>query len=143
MSEPVLSVAQKAIGPSFLAVELGTDSQDIRRVIEKYFTFHGDHANYPRQSQSLWIYSQMIRWGQAELSETGVNAALSAYRPDIYRAALGDGKAPGDADIRIEGQDEGDRFVDGFVFDPADIAGYVNSFAVRTSVPVSAPSGEA
>lgn len=45
--------------------------------------------------------------GQAEFSEAGVQAAVSAYRPDIYRAALGDANAPGDADIRIEGQEEG------------------------------------
>ncbi|MFN6987254.1 MAG: ABC transporter substrate-binding protein, partial [Rhizobium oryzihabitans] len=69
-------------------------------------------------------------------------AALSAYRPDIYRVALGDTNAPGDADIRIEGQEEGDRFVDGLVFDPADIAGYVNGFSVRTSAPFSPPAGE-
>ncbi|MOA55928.1 hypothetical protein D3C78_1798170 [compost metagenome] len=91
----------------------------------------------------MWIYSQMVRWGQAELSRGGVEAALSAYRPDIYRAALGDANAPDDADIRIEGQEEQDRFVDGLVFDPADIEGYVNGFSVRTSAPFSSASGEA
>ncbi len=85
----------------------------------------------------------MIRWGQAEFSQAGMEAALSAYRPDIYRAALGDANAPDDADIRIEGQEAGDRFVDGFVFDPADITGYVNGFAVRSSAPVSTSQGEA
>ena len=111
-------------------------------MIDKYFLFHSGHANYPRQSQALWIYSQMIRWGQAEFSQAGVEAALSAYRPDIYRAALGDANAPDDADIRIEGQEEDDRFVDGFMFDPADIVGYVNRFTVRTSAPFSPSSGE-
>ena len=112
-------------------------------MIDNYFLFHGGHANYPRQSQALWIYSQMIRWGQAEFSQEGIDAALSAYRPDIYRAALGDEKAPDDADIRIEGQEGEDRFVDGFVFDPADIAGYVSGFSVRTSAPSSSGSGDA
>lgn len=143
LADPRYIGAPQSIIRCVLAGEFSIDSQGNRRVIDKYFTFHGDHANYPRQGQALWIYSQMIRWGQAELSPSGVNAALSAYRPDIYRAALGDGKAPDDADIRIEGQEEGDRFVDGLVFDPADIAGYVNSFAVRTSAPVSLSSGEA
>jgi NitT/TauT family transport system ATP-binding protein len=134
--------APESIIRHVLAGEFSIDSQGNRRVIDKYFLFHGGHANYPRQSQALWIYSQMIRWGQAKFSQAGVEAALSAYRPDIYRTALGDANAPDDADIRIEGQDVGDRFVDGFVFDPADIAGYVDGFTVRTSAPFPPASGE-
>ena len=56
---------------------------------------------------------------------------------------LGDANAPDDADIRVEGQEEGDRFVDGLIFDPADIEGYVKKFSVRTSTAVSHASGEA
>ncbi|MFK0383876.1 CmpA/NrtA family ABC transporter substrate-binding protein [Agrobacterium sp. NPDC090273] len=116
-----------------LAGEFSIDSLGNQRVIDKYFVFHEGHANYPRQSQALWIYSQMIRWGQASFSEAGVKAATSAYRPDIYRLALGDDAAPAGADIRIEGAEEGDRFLDGFVFDPAQIERYVDGFAVRSA----------
>ncbi|MFK3781171.1 CmpA/NrtA family ABC transporter substrate-binding protein [Agrobacterium sp. NPDC089420] len=134
--------APESIIRHVLAGEFSIDSVGNRRVIDDYFIFHGGHANYPRQSQALWIYSQMIRWGQAEFSQAGVEAALSAYRPDIYRAALGDANAPAGADIRIEGQEEGDRFVDGLVFDPADIQAYVNGFAVRSSSRFSPSPGE-
>ncbi|NWJ24305.1 CmpA/NrtA family ABC transporter substrate-binding protein [Rhizobium sp. RM] len=116
-----------------LAGEFSIDSLGNQRVIDKYFVFHEGHANYPRQSQALWIYSQMIRWGQASFSEAGVKAATSAYRPDIYHLALGDDAAPAGADIRIEGAEEGDRFLDGFVFDPAQIERYVDGFAVRSA----------
>lgn len=143
LADPRYIDAPQSIIRHVLAGEFNIDSQGNRRIIDNYFIFHHGHANYPRRSQALWIYSQMIRWGQAEFSEAGVQAAVSAYRPDIYRAALGDANAPRDADIRIEGQEEGDRFVDGFVFDPADIAGYVNAFSVRTSAPFSPPAGEA
>ncbi|XOK13982.1 CmpA/NrtA family ABC transporter substrate-binding protein [Agrobacterium tumefaciens] len=143
LADPRYIGAPEGIIRRVLAGEFSIDSKGNRRVIDDYFIFHGGHANYPRQSQALWIYSQMIRWGQAELSRGGVEAALSAYRPDIYRAALGDANAPDDADIRIEGQEEQDRFVDGLVFDPADIEGYVNGFSVRTSAPFSSASGEA
>lgn len=116
-----------------LAGEFSIDSLGNQRVIDKYFVFHEGHANYPRQSQALWIYSQMIRWGQASFSEAGVKAATSAYRPDIYRLALGDDAAPEGTDIRIEGAEEGDRFFDGFVFDPAKIESYVDGFTVRST----------
>ena len=105
-----------------------------RRVIDDYFTFHAGFANYPRPSQALWIYSQMIRWGQTTLSATAMEAAASAYRPDIYRTALGSAAPPADQDIRIEGTAADDRFLDGQVFDPHRIADYVGRFTVRSDM---------
>jgi ABC-type nitrate/sulfonate/bicarbonate transport system substrate-binding protein len=115
-----------------LAGEFNLDDQGNRRVIDGSFKFHADFANYPRPSQALWIYSQMIRWGQAGLSSRGMTAAASAYRPDIYRLALGASAVPLlDDDIRIEGDLDGDRFMDGQIFDPARIAEYLAGFPVR------------
>jgi NitT/TauT family transport system ATP-binding protein len=116
-----------------LAGEFSLDAKGNRRVIENYFQFHAGHANYPRPSQALWIYSQMVRWGQAEPSLTLARAAASAYRPDLYRAALGDDCTPEDADVRIEGERDGDRFMDGRIFDPGDFAGYINGFPVKSA----------
>ncbi|WP_426230468.1 CmpA/NrtA family ABC transporter substrate-binding protein [Pararhizobium sp. DWP3-4] len=116
-----------------LAGEFNLDDQGNRRIIDGYFKFHDGFANYPRPSQALWIYSQMIRWGQANLSSTGMAAAAAAYRPDIYRLALGADAAPLlDDDIRVEGAVDGDRFMDGHVFDPARIADYIAGFAVKS-----------
>ena len=114
-----------------LAGEFNLDAKGHRRVIDRYFSFHGGFANYPRPSQALWILSQMVRWGQSALSEQNVKMAASAYRSDLYRLALGSESSPDDADIRIEGDRDGDRFMDGHVFDPADMAGYVAGFAVK------------
>ncbi|WP_425292448.1 CmpA/NrtA family ABC transporter substrate-binding protein [Agrobacterium rosae] len=113
-----------------LAGRFSVDAQGNQRVIERYFTFHDNFANYPRKSQALWIYSQMIRWGQAQFTPQAAEAAASAYRSDLYRNALGAGNAPQDADTRIEGDRDGDRFMDGNVFDPGAIVDYVNGFAV-------------
>ncbi len=142
LADPRYIGAPENILRHVLAGKFSIDSQGNSRVIDQYFVFHDNHANYPRQSQALWIYSQMIRWGQVEFSQAGMDAVLSAYRPDIYRAALGDANAPKDADIRIEGQEENDRFVDGLIFDPGDITGYVNNFGVRTSAPFLSTSTE-
>ena len=115
-----------------LAGEFSLDARGNRRVIDDYFLFHGRFANYPRPSHALWIYSQMVRWGQAEPSLNNARAAASAYRPDLYRAALGPENTPDDADIRIEGNEDGDRFMDGHVFDPGHFMEYVSGFAVRS-----------
>lgn len=131
LADPRYIGASPEILRHVLAGEFNIDDRGNRRVISRYFTFHGDHANYPRQSQALWIYSQMIRWGQTSFSSQGADAAASSYRPDIYRAALGDVSIPSDAHIRVEGADTDDRFMDGHVFDPASIESYVEAFAVR------------
>jgi NitT/TauT family transport system ATP-binding protein len=118
-----------------LAGEFSLDAKGNRRVIENYFMFHSGFANYPRTSQALWIYSQMIRWGQAELGLNPARSAASAYRPDLYRTALGEGSAPSDADVRIEGVAENDRFMDGHVFDPSKLPDYIAGFAVKSTLP--------
>lgn len=120
---------------SVLAGEFNLDDQGNHRITDGYFQFHANFANYPRPSQALWIYSQMIRWGQADLSSKGMTDATAAYRPDIYRLALGTNATPPmEEDIRIEGTSDGDHFVDGQVFDPNQIADYVAKFPVKSSM---------
>jgi len=116
--------------------EFTVDPQGSQRVIDNYFIFHNDLANYPRPSKARWIYSQMIRWGQIEHSPEGERLASSAYRPDLYRAALGPLPDPAD-DLRIEGAVEGDQFIDGHVFDPSDIPAYVAGFPIRKQATAS------
>jgi len=131
LAEPRYIAAPVGIIRRVLAGEFSLDSKGNLRTIPDYFVFHRDHANYPRPSQALWIYSQMIRWGQAEFSDDGARVAVSAYRPDLYRAALGSADGPADADVRLEGAAPDDRFMDGHVFDPSRIADYVAAFPVR------------
>jgi len=114
-----------------LAGEFAIDAAGNRRVIDDYFVFHRDHANYPRPGQALWIYSQMARWGQVRLSPEMQALAAAAYRPDLYRHALGEAAAPAAPAIRVEGERPGERFMDEHVFDPADIGAYVRTFPVR------------
>ncbi|MFK4770454.1 CmpA/NrtA family ABC transporter substrate-binding protein [Rhizobium sp. ZW T2_16] len=106
-----------------LAGEFSLDAKGNGRLIPDYFTFNRRFANYPKPGHALWIYSQMIRWGQTTYNEEGLLAAASAYRPDLYKAALG--SAPTGQDITVEGNLEGDRFMDGHVFDPAAIPDYI------------------
>lgn len=113
-----------------LSGEFSLDGRGNRRIIENYFTFHAGHASYPRPGHALWIYSQMIRWGQISYSEEGMAAAVEAYRPDLYRLALGENAAPSDDDLRVEGDRADDRFMDGHVFDPRRLSDYAAAFPV-------------
>lgn len=113
-----------------LAGEFSLDAAGNRRVISDYFQFHQGNANYPDPDQALWIYSQMIRWGQVAHSKDGMSQAISAYRPDLYRDALGKNAVP--APETTARQRAGDRFVDGHAFDPTAIPTYVAAFPVKS-----------
>jgi two-component system, oxyanion-binding sensor len=112
-----------------LSGEFTIDPQGRQRVVKDYFVFHAGQANYPRPSQALWIYSQMIRWGQAAFSKEGAKATISAFRPDLYRGALGGEEI----DVGVE-----DGFIDGHAFDPSRIEEYVAAFPIRTGPSASA-----
>ena len=123
-----------------LAGQFSLDAAGNRRVIENYFRFHRGHANYPDPAQALWIYSQMIRWGQAEYGEDNVVRAASAYRPDLYRLALGSAAVPGGEAAVSERA--GGMFLDGYAFDPLAIADYVAAFPVKSQRSASISAAE-
>ena len=117
------------------------------RDIPDYLTFHREAANFPWVSEALWLYSQMVRWGQTTLSGEGAARAAAAYRPDVYRAALaGSGTAIPLSDHKIEGcrtpsavlTTNGamalppDPFIDGRAFQSERLADYVAGFPIAT-----------
>jgi NitT/TauT family transport system ATP-binding protein len=132
LADPRLLAAPVEIIRHVLAGEFSLDAKGNRRIIPDYFTFQRGFANYPKPGHALWIYSQMIRWGQVKFSDEGLRAAASAYRPDLYRTALGTG--PAEPDFGIEGAEDWNRFMDRHVFDPTALQDYVEGFAVRSHV---------
>lgn len=133
----ILSASEYIAAPtsiirSVLSGEFSLDARGTKRVVPDYFLFHRGAANHPRPDQASWIYSQMIRWGQTEFSPEGLARARSAFRPDLYRVALGR-----DAAIPDEASEKGTRgyegFMDGEQFDPGKIAAYVERFPVRST----------
>jgi len=66
---------------------------------------------------ALWLYTQMVRWGQTPLSSATERVACETYRPDLLAAALGvsPAKAPDRFPTPLGGAD----------FDPKDVAGYL------------------
>jgi NitT/TauT family transport system ATP-binding protein len=126
--------------------ELSIDPGGRTRSIENYLMYHGQAANFPWISQALWIYSQMVRWGQVVHENARLAQVAAAYRPDIYRRALaGSATAVPAIDSKVEGVGsdttvvstagrdlalDTDAFIDGRAFDPRDIPGYVSGFAI-------------
>ena len=56
--------------------------------------FHRDGANRARRAELLWIYAQMVRWGQVGLSAECQARAAAVLRDDLYCRALGVEAAP-------------------------------------------------
>ena len=98
-------------------------------------------ANFPWVSQAEWLYGQMVRWERGIFQAVDAARAARVFRPDVYRSALvGSGEPLPGASSKVEGSLHGatavgtqqgrmtlqsNRFFDGKVFDPADIAGYL------------------
>ncbi|ODN70606.1 CmpA/NrtA family ABC transporter substrate-binding protein [Methylobrevis pamukkalensis] len=149
LARPAYIGAPLSILKRLLTGEFMVDPSGVSRSVPDYFVFHHGAANFPWRSQALWIYSQMVRWGQVRFDERFVDLSASAFRPDIYREALaGTDTAMPVADSRIEGASDGplvvpslggsaltvgaDRFCDGRVFRPDAIEAYIDGFEIST-----------
>jgi NitT/TauT family transport system ATP-binding protein len=83
--------------------------------LENFYIPARHQATFPWVSHALWFYAQMLRWKQIEFSANHLAAVRSAFRPDLYRAAL----AGVNPDIPVE-DSKIERFFDGQTFDPAE-----------------------
>lgn len=99
-------------------------------------------ANFPWVSQAKWLYTQMVRWDGMEFDDADAAKAARVFRPDVYRSALlGTADPLPGASSKVEGSLAGplavgtqqgkmtlttDRFFDGQIFDPEDLAGYLD-----------------
>jgi len=59
------------------------------RTSDNYIVTCGDDANRPDPIQAAWAYAQIVRWGQAPLSNDLRVEAEKVFRSDIYDAAVG------------------------------------------------------
>jgi NitT/TauT family transport system ATP-binding protein len=92
-----------------------------------YLLIGRDGAGRPDPAQAAWLYAQMVRWGQAPLSDEMCRAAMAVFRPDLYDAAMG--TAPPKASGTIG------AFA-GPAFDPRDVPGHLRSWRIGRA-PVS------
>ncbi len=100
-------------------------------------------ATFPWISHAMWIYSQMVRWGDVNHDDQNAAVVAASFRPDIYRRSLepagwpvpgANSKVEGAlVDQTVVGASQGtlelgpDGFFDGRIFDPAQLDGYLAS----------------
>jgi ABC-type nitrate/sulfonate/bicarbonate transport system substrate-binding protein len=92
------------------------------RADPNYILIGRDGAARPDPIHAAWLYAQMVRWDQAQLSPELLASAEACFRPDLYDAAL---SAPAQAP-RTPADGIG-AFV-GPKFDADNIAGYLAAF---------------
>ena len=136
-----IGAAPEEILPSFTG--RFADLSGRATLVEDFFLPADRLATFPWQSHALWFYSQMVRWGQIDFDPAHAQRAASAYRADIYRAALmplGIDLPP--TDMKVEGALEvsqpigstggtlrlgPDGFFDLLKFDPIQVEAYVSA----------------
>jgi ABC-type nitrate/sulfonate/bicarbonate transport system substrate-binding protein len=62
------------------------------RSSDRYLLVGRKGAARPDDVQAAWLYAQMVRWGQAPLSAEMLAGAKAVFRPDLFDAALDNGK---------------------------------------------------
>lgn len=122
--------------PEFLGVDAGV----VRRTLDgrlkispdgkvressRYLLVGREDAARPDPIQAAWLYAQMVRWGQAPLSEQSLAVARGVFRPDLYDAATGK-TAPSASTIA-----DGVGAFAGPAFDPSAITKHLDSFPIR------------
>ena len=150
--ENYLARAPEVILPGLKGMLVGGD--DKRREVTGFLNFSARAATFPWVSHALWLYSQMVRWGEIKFEAALERIAQETYRPDIYRAALKPLNIPiPSANAKVEGSlpvempvgaTNGqltlgpDGFFDGRIFDPDKIGGYIDQLVAEDSRALSA-----
>jgi NitT/TauT family transport system ATP-binding protein len=101
------------------------------RVDANYFVVGRNGAGRPDPAQAAWLYAQMVRWGQAPLSDELCQAAMAVFRADLYDAALG----PELKSFSGKAADSVGAFT-GPPFDPRDITSHLTAWRIGR-VPVA------
>lgn len=89
LSQPDRVGADAAIIHAVLAGRLTMKAGAAPRHSADYMLFAREGADRPDPMQAVWLYAQMVRWGQTSATAAGLATAKAAFRPDLYDAAIG------------------------------------------------------
>ncbi|MEZ0305108.1 MAG: CmpA/NrtA family ABC transporter substrate-binding protein [Hyphomicrobiaceae bacterium] len=99
------------------------------RTDKRYLLVGRDRAARPDARQTAWLYAQMVRWGQAPLSQELLAVAKGVVRPDLYDAAL-----PGQETSSANEPADGIGAFAGPKFDASDIAGHLAHWPIKRTL---------
>jgi len=86
-------------------------------------SFRANGAMRADDEHALWLYAQMVRWGQTPLSRDAEQAVRQTYRPDLLKDALGD------VPHNELGKDA--QPFDGVPFSAGDVPGYIAALTIK------------
>ena len=109
-----------------LTGSLKVDADGAVRHSENYMAIGGRGVNRPDTVQAAWAYAQIVRWGQAPLSQDLCARAQDVFRPGIYDAVLGS-----TIEARLTIPRDGIGAFSGPDFDAHDIGGYVSAWQTK------------
>jgi ABC-type nitrate/sulfonate/bicarbonate transport system substrate-binding protein len=98
------------------------------RSSDRYILIGRNNAMRPDPVQAAWIYAQIVRWGQAPLSDELLCLAQAVFRADLFDAVIGAAPSPNGGEPA-----DGIGAFAGPKFDPKDIAGHLAGWRPRRS----------
>jgi len=101
------------------------------RNLLRFNQFFVDSSNFPQPSESLWILTQLARWGVTSFPKNWVEVLQRTHRLDVFREAAAQVGLP-----PIEPNRHPFQLFDEVVFDPNDPIGYLNQFAIHQEIRV-------
>jgi NitT/TauT family transport system ATP-binding protein len=98
------------------------------RASDRYILIGRNNAMRPDPVQAAWIYAQIVRWGQAPLSDELLKLAQAVFRADLFDAVIGVAPSPNGGEPA-----DGIGAFAGPKFSPNDVAGYLAAWRPRRS----------
>jgi two-component system, oxyanion-binding sensor len=94
------------------------------RESRRYLLIGREDALRPDPIQAAWLYAQMVRWGQAQMSDQALETAKGVFRPDLYDAAIG-------SDSGLNHRSHPIGAFAGPAFDADNLTGHLSAFRIR------------
>jgi len=114
-----IELAALLAGPEYLDVAENV----VLTALQGDLNFHTNGAMRADDEHALWLYAQMVRWGQTPLSRDAEQVVNETYRPDLLVDALGD--------MPRSELGESTPHFDGVRFSAGDVPGYIASLTIK------------
>jgi len=96
-----------------------------------FLFFHRHAANAPQVGEALWLYAQMVRWGQVPARAASQETAARIFRPDLFEILVGEAST-----IAVP------QPFDDVHFDPADVDAYLKQLSIHTPFVAATPAAD-
>ncbi len=107
---------------------LEVDPNHILSALQNGMRFSRQNGVKAKKQDALWLFAQMVRWGQTEHSKEAWHLVEKTYRPDLLENATGEKSETKSTDLEPAFTTP----LGGSPFDLNDIEGYIRSCTIRS-----------